>query len=219
MNKLSIYNELRAVPAEAKKAIGAGRLKGFTDINPMWRIKKLTETFGMCGFGWRYKIVNQWLEAGANGEVKAFSHIELFVKVDDEWSEAIEGIGGSSFITMESKGAYTSDECFKMAFTDALGIACKALGMAADVYFEKDRTKYDITEEQTKTATNKPKQTEQPPIKETTEQQDLYKIDLIGRIQGCKTIKEVVKLWNENPNYTSLSDVKEAFSKRKLEVQ
>jgi hypothetical protein len=30
-----------------------------------------------------------------------------------------------------------------MALTDALSVACKALGFAADVYFEKDRTKYD----------------------------------------------------------------------------
>ena len=28
---------------------------------------------------------------------------------------------------------YTSDECYKMALTDALSVACKALGVAADV--------------------------------------------------------------------------------------
>ena len=37
---------------------------------------------------------------------------------------------------MESKGAYVSDECYKMALTDALSVAMKALGVAADVYFE-----------------------------------------------------------------------------------
>ena len=40
---LSIYKQMRSVPAEAKKAIEAGRLKGKSGINPMWRIKKLTE--------------------------------------------------------------------------------------------------------------------------------------------------------------------------------
>jgi len=39
-----------------------------------------------------------------------------------------------------------SDECFKMALTDALSVACKSLGVAADVYFEKDRSKYDNVE-------------------------------------------------------------------------
>jgi hypothetical protein len=30
-----------------------------------------------------------------------------------------------------------------MALTDAISVACKALGMSADIYFNKDRSKYD----------------------------------------------------------------------------
>ena len=62
MDNLRIYNAVRAVPKEAQKPIGAGRLKGMTDINPMWRIKCLTEQFGVCGFGWYYDITDMWLE-------------------------------------------------------------------------------------------------------------------------------------------------------------
>jgi hypothetical protein len=51
MNNLEIYEKVRAVPQEAQKPISGGRLSGKTDINPMWRIKVLTETFGVCGFG------------------------------------------------------------------------------------------------------------------------------------------------------------------------
>ena len=51
-DNMRIYNAVRAVPEEAKRAITAGRLKGKTDINPMWRIKALTELFGPCGDGW-----------------------------------------------------------------------------------------------------------------------------------------------------------------------
>ena len=51
-DKLRFYNATAEVPREATKPITAGRLKGMTDINPMWRIKKLTELFGPCGFGW-----------------------------------------------------------------------------------------------------------------------------------------------------------------------
>ena len=43
----------------------------------------------------------------------------------------------------EKNGPYTSDECFKMALTDAISVACKALGFGADVYWEADRSKYD----------------------------------------------------------------------------
>ena len=55
-DNLSIYERVRSVPAEAKKAIEAGRLKGKSDINPMWRIKKLTEVFGPVGFGWYTEV-------------------------------------------------------------------------------------------------------------------------------------------------------------------
>ena len=146
MENLELYEKLRTVPKEAKKTIVGGRLKGFTDINPMWRIKILTEHFGICGFGWRYEIVSQELKNGADNEIAAFVTINLFIKSEDKWSEPIVGIGGSMFVSKESRGLYTSDECFKMALTDALGVSCKALGIGADVYFEKDSNKYDKQE-------------------------------------------------------------------------
>ena len=141
-NNLELYEKFRSVPNEAQKKITGGRLSGFTDINPMWRIKKLTEEFGSCGVGWYYEIVNQRIEQGGNEEKAAFVDILLFVKIGDEWSKGISGIGGSKFVSKENNGLYTSDECFKMALTDAISTACKALGIGADIYFEKDRTKY-----------------------------------------------------------------------------
>ena len=148
MENLAIYNAVRSVPDSAKRRIEAGRLKGKTDINPMWRIKALTETFGPCGFGWKYVITDKRLEQGANGEVAAFLDIVLFVKADGVWSDAIPGTGGSAFVAKEKNGPYTSDECFKMALTDAISVACKALGFGADVYWEADRSKYDKPESQ-----------------------------------------------------------------------
>ena len=139
---LSIYNAVRQVPPAALKKIEAGRLKGKSDINPMWRIKALTEQFGPCGVGWKYEIAEKRLERGAGDEIAAFVDINLYIKYNGEWSKAIPGTGGSSFVAKESKGLYTSDECFKMALTDAISVSCKALGFAADVYWDKDNTKY-----------------------------------------------------------------------------
>lgn len=147
-NNLDLYNRVRKVPQEAIKSIAAGRLKGMSDINPMWRIKRLTEEFGVCGFGWKYEIIRMWNENGGNGVISSFVHINLFVKMNGKWSEAIQGIGGSSFVINEKNGLYTSDECFKMALTDAISVACKALGMGADVYWDKDSTKYSQTSTQ-----------------------------------------------------------------------
>ena len=139
MENLEIYNKVKEVPKNAQKKIGAGRLKGMTDINPMWRIKALTEQFGPCGIGWKYHIEKQWLEEGANGVVCAFCNIFLAIKVDDKWSEWIPGTGGSSYIAKESNGFHTSDEAYKMALTDALSVACKALGIGANIYWEGGR--------------------------------------------------------------------------------
>jgi hypothetical protein len=201
MENIEIYNKLSITPIEARKEILAGRLKGMTDINPMWRIKALTETFGVCGIGWKYVITNKRLENGCKGQISAFVDIDLFIKVDGTWSDAIQGTGGASFVTEESKGLYQSDECFKMALTDAIGISCKALGMSSDIYFSKDRTKYDIT----------PKSNEEKPIEQTKKLPELkfetpqYKQTYEKILAGTVTIAKVKEF------YTLSSEVETAL--------
>lgn len=144
-----LFDKFRTTPQEARKPITGGRLKGFTDINPMWRMKRLTEVFGPCGIGWKYEIVSQRIQPGHGNEVAAFVDILLYYKYDGVWSEGVPGVGGSSFVATEKSGAHTSDECFKMALTDAIGTACKALGMSSDIFFDKDRTKYTAEQDPT----------------------------------------------------------------------
>ena len=157
MENLCIYNKFRAVPSEAKKTIGAGKLKGFTDVNPMWRLKALTEMFGPCGFGWYIADEHHWTETIAS-ETAVFCKVSLIVKHPEtnEWSAPIIGIGGSK-LAGKGKGDGLDDEAFKMAYTDAISIACKNLGMAADVYFEKDRTKYNSYVEPSSPSLSAPK--------------------------------------------------------------
>lgn len=145
MANMDIYEKFRAVPQEAQKTITGGKLNGFTDINPMWRIKMLTEQFGACGTGWKTVDVRFWTET-AEGETAAFCSLNLHVAVKGVWSEPIFGIGGSK-LSGKGVGGGINDEAFKMAYTDAISIACKNLGMAADIYFSKDRTKYNSYQE------------------------------------------------------------------------
>ena len=156
MTNLDIWEKVRSVPPNAQKSIGGGRLKGMTDINPMWRIKVLTENFGKCGFGWKYEILEKRLETVESGEVAAFVDILLYIKENDVWSDGIPGTGGSMFVAKEKNGLYTSDECYKMALTDAISVACKSLGVGADIYWDEDSTKYDKS-------TPKPQQTKNEP--------------------------------------------------------
>jgi hypothetical protein len=127
----------------------------------MWRIQALTEQFGMCGIGWYYTVDNRWIEDGSDGQKCAFVEISLYVKVDGEWSMPIYGTGGSMLTAKESSGLRTSDECYKMANTDALSVACKQLGFAADVYWEKGESKYNQQPAEQKSKNQSPAQEEE----------------------------------------------------------
>lgn len=130
---MEIWNALKKPPQSALKTIQGGRLRGFTDVNPQWRYKAMTEHFGVCGIGWRYTIEKLWLEP-AEEEICAFAEVALSVKIKNEWSAPIPGIGGSMLLAQETAGPHVSDEAYKMAITDALSVAMKMIGMAADVY-------------------------------------------------------------------------------------
>ena len=138
LDNLRFYEAACQPPKDALKPIPAGRLKGKSDINPMWRMKKLTEIFGPVGFGWRYEIDKQWTEVYGK-EVKCFCNITLYVRDPEtkEWSLGIPGTGGSAIVSIEKSNPdpYVDDDGYKKALTDALSIAMKALGVAANVWY------------------------------------------------------------------------------------
>lgn len=210
MENLEIYEKLRSVPQTAIRPIQAGRLKGKSDINPMWRIKAMTEAFGICGIGWKYEIVRQWTEQHGQ-EVKAYCNINLYVKVGGEWSEAIPGTGGSSEVEVQRSGIYVSDECYKMALTDALSVSMKALGVAADIYYQNDATKYN----QPQTA---PSQSQQ------AKEEDDYDIATqlvyaLPQIEQAQDIVDLKKVWSAFPALQSVHEFTSKMTERRVEIQ
>ena len=141
---MRFYGKVQDTPKEAQKEFNNGRFSG-TDINPMWRIKKLTELFGPSGIGWWTQNVQyQMVPSEATKDIAVFCTLEL-VYVDPETgleSKPVYGVGGNMFVAQRKNGPQSSDEAYKMAYTDALSIACKALGFSHDIYYQKDRTKY-----------------------------------------------------------------------------
>lgn len=200
-DNLRFYEQLRNVPKEALKSIGAGRLKGMSDVNPMWRIKVMTETFGPCGFGWKYEITKQWHETYGQ-EIKAFCNVNLYIKINGEWSDAIPGTGGSSFVAVEKSGPYVSDECEKMSLTDALSVAMKALGVAADVYFSKDpsRSQFDTKYEQQSYQSPSPAPAIPRPVQQQPQQIGLP-VQIQNEINAAQTNDALLAVWNK---YSSL---------------
>ena len=205
---LSIFNKVRKAPSNALKQIGAGRLKGMSDVNPVWRILAMTDTFGICGIGWKYEITKQWTETYGN-EIKGFCNINMFIKVDGEWSDAIPGTGGASFVAMERNGAYVSDEVYKMALTDALSVAMKSIGVAADIYFSKGAdlgTKYAINEQAANGSL--PTQSTDPNLEA-----------ILANIKAARNTDELKQIWDDCYAYQSNAIFKGAMSARKKELK
>ena len=188
MENLEIYNKYETPPEWAMKPITGGRMSGKTDISPMWRIKCLTEQFGVVGFGWRYDIVNQWT-VQTGDELLAFVHINLYVKLGGVWSLPIVGIGGSMMIVKEKNGLYNDDEAFKKSLTDALSVACKALGIGATVYSgSKYPTEKPVVPKQTAT---KPEPTKPEPTGTPKDVKPLIN----KRLNDCKDRKELTDIY------------------------
>ena len=146
MEKLELYNRFAQPPEYALKEFNNGKFSG-TDINPMWRIKALTEAFGPCGIGWYTEIVRQWREDTDDGAATVYCHLHLYIKVDGEWSKPITGVGGNTLSRKTKSGCSTTDEAYKMAYTDAMGIACKALGIGANIWWKEARSKYTANDQ------------------------------------------------------------------------
>ena len=209
-NNLRLYEELRAVPKEAQKAFNNGRFSG-TDINPMWRIKKLTETFGAAGLGWYTEVVYRHIQEATDGTIATFIGINLYVKYGDEWSKPIYGEGGNTFAS-KTKSGYLSvtDEAFKMAYTDALSNATKALGLGADVWFANDRqhsTKYDLQQE---------RKSEVKPAAPSVSRSS----DVLDMVRAAESVEELTAIWNANKAIIGKDDMlRGSFTRRKTEIQ
>jgi hypothetical protein len=181
-----------------------------SDINPMWRIKVMTEVFGVVGEGWMYTIDKMWNSPAANDEQITSVQISLFYRLENgEWSAAIPGIGGSKLVAKESSGLHSNDEAVKMATTDALGVAMKHLGVAADVYMGLwDGSKYI----EPKDAPNFPKTVNTPKeakkaVKEAVPQ------------AGMKPVDEAFPKDSPSEDLLSVSDLRKAEIVEKLKSQ
>ena len=215
-HNLRYYVPSMDVPKEAQKSFTNGRFNG-TDINPMWRIKKLTELFGPAGIGWYTEVISEKLEPIDKDNVLALVDINLYVKENGEWSKPIFGTGGNTFV---AKGRI-SDEGFKMAYTDALSVACKALGIGAKIYWDADKTKYTIENTDTTPQPKSPPKKDEPAkitavVEFTANPEDVPQNLLTALVESLTKGKsrdeklaiaaEIKKFNGGNAQYTSIGD-------------
>ena len=183
------WTKVAKVPVDKLKAIGFGALKGKSDINPQWRIKAMTETYGMCGVGWYHELLKNWTETAPNGAVMAFCLVAVYIKDKSEWSKPIIGMGGNEVVSIAKGELKQSDEGWKMAYTDALGTALKSLGVASEIYEGNfDGSKYQKLNQDATTGTKK----EQPKtdVKEKSAEEIKKALDNKKKIFASIIIKE-----------------------------
>lgn len=190
------YKAVSTPDKRALKTIAGGRLKGMTDIKPQWRTQIMTEVYGLCGIGWKYDRP-EFTYQTIGSEVNVTCVLNLYVKVDGEWSAAIPGVGGSKVATMEKSGIYVSDEAEKMAMTDALSVAMKAIGVASDVYLGYSDSKYITTNE--------------PP--------EGWDVKLMEHLKAVDTLQELQHLYNTEWKHVATAEINAIFSNKKRELQ
>ena len=218
IDNMRVYESFRAVPKEAQKRFSNGRFSG-TDINPMWRIKRMTEMFGMCGVGWYVEVVNRELREAHddNGTVAAFCALNLYINVNGEWSKPIYGEGGNIYVTTTSKGyKQVDDDAFKKAYTDAFSNATKQLGLGADVWFENDKTNGSKYVSPTNVV---PAQPATDP-RETRDNTPIRPSDILDMLRAAETVAALSVIWKANTALIERdTNLRDAFTRRRVEIE
>jgi len=133
-------------------------------------------------------------------------------------------------MTYEKNGYYVSDEADKMALTDAMGVAMKALGVAADVYWEKGQfdSKYDqqayVAQQQAAQSQQQAMQVlqgyQQPVYQQQPMQQPQVTAEqVMAEIQAAQTLEEVGNIYNKYPQWQQDANFTGALTARKDQIK
>lgn len=129
---LGVWDRLKRTDPRATKGFTrAGGFRG-TQIDPAWRLQRMTEEFGPVGRGWGYEQL-EWTVV----ERMVFACVRVWYRDPDTGEVCWTGPqwGGTEIVRRRRDGTEApDDECFKMSVTDALGKCLLQLGLAADVH-------------------------------------------------------------------------------------
>lgn len=165
-NNLELWRKVEKTDPAAVKKITGKPYKGDSP-SPYWLIWKATETFGPCGIGWGFTVLDERIEIGAEPcDRVSIARVRVWYKWKDQRGE-VDHVGGTVFSGKRRGGELFSDEdAPKKSVTDALGKALSTIGFAGDIFMGRwDDSKYqaELREEYAPPAERKP---ESPPATE-----------------------------------------------------
>lgn len=141
-DNLALWKSVEKTPPGHTKAI-TGKSYSGTSPKPHYLVHKATETFGPCGIGWGFQIVEERIEEGAGGERMSIARVRVWFMWNGQRGE-VEHIGGTSFSGVRASGKpYTDEDAPKKSVTDALVKALSMIGFAGDIFMGRyDDSKY-----------------------------------------------------------------------------
>ena len=155
-DNLNLWKAVSKTPPEHTKAI-TGKSYNGTSPKPHYLVQKATETFGPCGIGWGFNIVDERIEDGAGGERLSIARVRVWYIWNDKRGE-VEHIGGTQFSGTRSSGKpFTDEDAPKKSVTDALVKALSMIGFAGDIFMGRyDDSNYvqELREEERATKSN-----------------------------------------------------------------
>lgn len=141
-DNLALWQQVEKTPVAHVKEITGKSYKG-NSPKPHYLIHKATETFGPCGIGWGFTIVDERIEDGAGGEKLHVARVKVWYEWQGKRGE-VEHIGGTQFSGLRSSGKpFTDEDAPKKSVTDALVKALSMIGFAGDIFMGRyDDSKY-----------------------------------------------------------------------------
>ncbi len=135
---LSIWTQVEKTDPAATSPMFTADGTNLTAINHNYQIKRATELFGPCGFGWGYNVINaSIIDGGMSGNIQtkvSSVQIEFWYKHQNEVCK-FSHFGQTPFVTATKDGiAVTDDDAHKKSLTDAIGKALSMLGFSADIF-------------------------------------------------------------------------------------
>lgn len=147
MSNLDLWHSVeRTDPAHTKPI--TGKAYSGNSPKPHFIIFKATETFGPCGIGWGFEIIEEKLLEGAMLEPGFYEKIHMArIRVWYEWNGkrgTVEHVGQTVFSGRRSAGKpFTDEDAPKKSVTDGLIKALSMIGFAGDIFLGRyDDSKY-----------------------------------------------------------------------------
>lgn len=147
-DNLALWHQVEKTPPNQTKPITGKPYKG-NSPKPYWLVHRATETFGPCGIGWGFEILNERVEEGSAGDRVHIAHIRVWYKWNGERGQ-VEHIGQTMLAGKNKNGPYTDEDAPKKSVTDGLTKALSMIGFAGDIFMGRyDDSKYvaDLNEE------------------------------------------------------------------------